>query len=206
MAAQHRAIDRHATARIDEHGVANFEVVGIDIAYRVAAANRDRAWQKIEQVVDCPPAARDSHALEYFGHQHEQRNDEGGEELADRCRGDNRDAHGELHGHAPRDDVLGRLLEDRPATDNHAQDADDADARKRLPATKPHHPRDQGDECDAGSLPPLEDMLVVMLIVAVVVAVHLGCRDRCARLAVVGEARPDRRIFKDSHMDFVHFR
>jgi hypothetical protein len=83
---------------------------------------------------------------------------------------------------------------------------DDAHTRKRLPETKPHHPRGQCDECDAGSLPPLEDMLVVMLIVAVVVAVQLGCRDRCARLAVVGEARPHRRIFKDSHREFLHFR
>jgi hypothetical protein len=89
MAAQHRAINRHATARIDEHRVANFEIIGIDIAHSAAAANRDRAWQKIEKVMDCPPAARDGHALEDFGHQHEQRDDEGGEELADRRRGDN---------------------------------------------------------------------------------------------------------------------
>jgi hypothetical protein len=44
MAAQHRAIDRHVSARIGEHGVANLEIVGTDIAHRAAAANRDRAW------------------------------------------------------------------------------------------------------------------------------------------------------------------
>jgi hypothetical protein len=32
-----------APARIDEHGVANLEIVGIDIAHCVAAANRDRS-------------------------------------------------------------------------------------------------------------------------------------------------------------------
>ena len=41
MAAQHRAVDRHAPARIDEHGVANLEIVGIDIAHRAGAANRN---------------------------------------------------------------------------------------------------------------------------------------------------------------------
>ena len=87
MAAQHRAINRHATARIDEHSVANIEIVGIDIAHRAAAANRDRARQEVEKVMDCPPAAREGHALEHFGHQHEERDDESGEELADRCRG-----------------------------------------------------------------------------------------------------------------------
>ena len=35
MATQHRAINRHASARIDEHRVANLEIVGIDIAHRV---------------------------------------------------------------------------------------------------------------------------------------------------------------------------
>ena len=144
--------------------------------YNVAAANPDRAWQKVEKVMDCPPAARDGHALEDFGHQHEQRDDEGGEELADRRRGDNRDAHGEFHGHPPRDDVLGRLLEDRPPADNHAQDTDYAHARKRLPDTQPHRRRGQGNERDAGSLRPREVMLAVMLIVVVVV--RLGCRCR----------------------------
>jgi hypothetical protein len=177
-------------------------IVGIDIAHRVAAANRDRAWQKVEQVMDCPSAARDGHGLEHFGHQHEQRDDEGGEELADRCRGDDRDAHGELHGHPSRDDVLGRLLEDRPPADNHAQDTDDAHARKRLPDTKPHHRRGQRDERDAGSLRPREGMLAVMLIAVIVVVVRLGCRDGCAHLAVVGEARAHRRIFKESHRAF----
>jgi hypothetical protein len=69
MAAQHRAINRHATARIDEHRVAKFEIIGIDIARGAAAANRDRAGQKVEKVVDCTPAARDGHALEDFGHE-----------------------------------------------------------------------------------------------------------------------------------------
>src|ERR1700732_427088 len=63
MAAQYRAIDRHATARINEHRVANLEIVAIDIAHRVAAANRDRAWQKVEKVMDRPPGARDGHAF-----------------------------------------------------------------------------------------------------------------------------------------------
>jgi hypothetical protein len=47
-------------------------------------------------------------------------------------------------------------------------------------------------------------MLAVMLIVVVVV--RLGCRDRCAHLALVGDARAHGRIFKDSHREFLHFR
>jgi hypothetical protein len=204
MTAQYRAINRHATARIDEHSVTDLEIVGIDIAHRAAAANRDRPWQEVEKVMDRSPAARDGHAFEHFGHQHEQRNDEGGEELSDRGRSDNRNAHGELHGHPPCYDVFGRLLENWPAAYNHAQDTDDAHARKRLPDTKPHRRRGQRDERDAGSLRPREGILAVILIVVVVV--RLGCRDRCARLALVGDARTDGRIFKDSHREFLHFR
>jgi hypothetical protein len=208
MAAQHRAVDRHAPAGIDEHGVADLEIVGIDIAHSATAANRDRAWQEVEQVMNRPPAARDGHAFKDFGHQHEQRDDEGGEELADRRSGDNCDAHGELHGHPPRDDVLGRLLEDGPAPDNQAQDSDYVHACKRLPDAKPHRRCGQGDERDAGSLRPFEGMLAVMLIVAVVIVVvaRHGCRDRCAHLALVGDARAHGWIFEDSHREFLHFR
>ena len=47
-------------------------------------------------------------------------------------------------------------------------------------------------------------MLTVMLIVVVVV--HLGCRDGCAHLALIGDALTHGRIFKDSHTEFLHFR
>jgi hypothetical protein len=40
----------------------------------------------------------------------------------------------------------------------------------------------------------------------VVVVVRLGCRDCCAHLALVGDARTHGRIFKDSHREFLHFR
>jgi hypothetical protein len=55
-----------------------------------------------------------------------------------------------------------------------------------------------------GGLGPREGVIAVMLIVVVVV--HSGCRDRCAHLALVGDARTHRRIFKDSHREFLHFR
>jgi hypothetical protein len=83
-------------------------------------------------------------------------------------------------------------------------DTDYVHACKRLPDTKPHRRRGQGDERDAGSLRPREGMLAVMLIVVVVV--RLGCRDRCAHLALVGDVRTHRRIFKDIHRECLHFR
>jgi hypothetical protein len=49
-------------------------------------------------------------------------------------------------------------------------------------------------------------MLAVMLIVVILVVVRVGGRDRRAHLALVGEARADGRIFKDSHREFLHFR
>ena len=49
-------------------------------------------------------------------------------------------------------------------------------------------------------------MLAVMLIIVVVGVMRLGCEDRCAHLALVGDARAHRRIFKHSHREFLHFR
>jgi hypothetical protein len=47
-------------------------------------------------------------------------------------------------------------------------------------------------------------MLVVAVVIVVVV--RLGCRDRRAHLALVGDARAHGRVFKDSHREFLHLR
>ncbi len=193
MAAQHGAVDRHPAARIDQHRVADLEVVSVDVADGARPAHRDRARQEVEKVPDGPAAPRDRHALQDLRDQHEQGDDQSGEELADRRGGDDRDAHGQLHGHPPLGDVLERLLADRPTTDQQAGDADHADGCDRLPHAEPDQRRGERDHADAQRLPPLEGVLMLAIVFIVIVvamsAVRLRLRRRRSRsrLSLIGK-------------------
>ena len=181
MAADHGAVDRHASARVYQHGVADPKFGGIDLAHPAGAAHRNRARQELQEIADRMATARDRHALQHLGDQHEQRNDERGEKFADRRRRDDGDGHGQFHGHAPGEEVLERLPEDRPAADHEADDADRAHARDRLPDLKPHGRRGKGDERDPRRLRPREAMRAFIL------GLH-GRRRRGARMRRVGQA------------------
>ena len=93
MAAQNGAVDWDAPARVDEDRVAHAQLARIDLAHAPGATHEDRAREKVHQVEDRAAPARNGHAFQHLGHQDEQRNDEGGEELADRRSRNDRDGH-----------------------------------------------------------------------------------------------------------------
>ena len=103
--------------------------------------------------------------------------------------------HGQLHGHPPLDDVLERLLEDRPATDQQAGDADYADGCDRLPHAEPDQRRGERDQADAQRFLPLEGvhmLVIVFSVIVIVVAmsvvrVRLSHRRSRPRLSLIGQ-------------------
>ena len=196
MAAEHGAVDGHARAGVHEHGVADPELGGIRIAQPARATDRNRARQEIQEITDCVPSTRDRHALQHFSNEHEQRNDERGEKLADGRRRHDRDGHRQFHRHAPGDQVLQRLLEDRPAADQQADDADQAHARDRLPDPEPHGRRGQSDEPDACCLEPREGMCMVMLVVGFLLP---GRRSRAAQMRLARQAVGISMLVPDCH-------
>jgi len=84
--------------------------------------------QEIEHVQDRATAAADGESFEDLGCQDKGGDHESGKELADGQSGDEGDGHGELHGHAPLDDILPSLLKDGVTADQRGGEADDAQA------------------------------------------------------------------------------
>ena len=79
-----------------------------------------------------------------------------GEELADDERCHEGDRHRQFHGHTACANVLPRFMEDRPATEDRADQADHADASERLPDTKPQSLLRDRDERDPYEFSPLD--------------------------------------------------
>ena len=162
MAARHDTVDRHQTAGVDEYGITDPQLVGGSLAHSAGAANRDRTGDEIHQIPDGPPAARNGHSLEHLSYKNEQCDDERGKELGDTSRSDDRNAHGQFHGHPSCARVLGRFLEDRPTADQNAQEAYQADPRQRFPYVEPHGRRRKCDQDDPRRFDPAKDMVALL--------------------------------------------
>ncbi|GAA3277586.1 hypothetical protein GCM10020258_59430 [Sphingomonas yabuuchiae] len=128
-------------------------------------------WAETPASRDRLAAAPDRQALQYLSDEHEQRDDQRCEELADRRRRDDGDRHRQLHRHAALEDVLESFLYDRPTADKEARDADHANGGEWLPSTKPDERCGKRDKSDANGFLPLERMLVVVPVFVVVVVV-----------------------------------
>ena len=127
------AVDGDAPAGVHHDDVADRQLFDGHLANLSVAADRDRPWQVVQEIADSSPSARHGHVFQDFSDQDEQGNDQRGEEFGDGGRGDDGDAHGELHRHASGDDVLGGFPENWPATDQEAQQPKHAHLWKRLP-------------------------------------------------------------------------
>ena len=134
---------------------------------RPCPAHRYLARQEFQQIANGLAPTTDRHALQHLGDQHKQGDDESGEQLPDGGRSHDRDCHRQLHRHAPFDDVLKRLLEDRPAPNREAERTDHAKRRKGLPDTKPHGSGGDRDNADASGFGPFERVVVPVLMIVV---------------------------------------
>ena len=105
-------------------------------------------------------AASYSHHLQDLGGKHEGRDDEGNEDLTRDERGHERDAHGELHRHAPSEQVLDGFAQHRPRPDRQGDGAEDLevqDGRRR------EEPGDDGRQADADDPSQVDEPDVVLL-------------------------------------------
>ena len=85
-----------------------------------------RLREEVQHVLDGSPAPADGQPFQNLGRQHKRGNHQRCKELADRQRRNQRDGHRELHRHAPLEDVLERLLEDRIAANQRSRQPDHA--------------------------------------------------------------------------------
>src|SRR3989344_3378323 len=178
----------------DQDGIAHGQFRGGDGPDRAGATHRDLAWQEFQKVADRPAATTNGQPLQYLGDEDEQGDDQCREDPADGGRRADGDRHRQFHRHAARDDVLESLLEDRPAADQKADDADDADRREWLPDAEPHggrRDRNKGNTC--GFL-PFEGMVVIMPVFMIVIFMMMvmivmmrGFRNDRARFSDVGQ-------------------
>ena len=127
MAREHLAVYRNASAWGDQDGVTDGKFLGRNRTDRTRAPHRDLSRQEFEQIADRPASASHRHSLEDLRHQHEKCNDQRRKELTDCGGSHDRNRHRQLHRHAALEDVLERFLQDRPATDQEAGDANKAD-------------------------------------------------------------------------------
>ena len=169
MARRARAVDGDAPAGSDKDRIADGKVLGRDGTDGAGAAHSDLARQEFEKIADRLAATTYGHALEHLRDQDEESDDERGEELADRRRRDDGDRHRQLHRHAPLEEVLERLLEDRPAADQQAGDADYADRGNRLPYPEPERPRGKRNEGNPHGFHPSKGMVMVVVFMVMVV-------------------------------------
>ena len=100
MAVDDSTVDWDAAAWIDEDGVADLNLVNVDFAYAVGSADGYCLREKVHQIVDCMPSARDRHTFQNLSHEHEEQNHQRGEKFADGRGRNDGDGHGELHRHA----------------------------------------------------------------------------------------------------------
>ena len=136
---------------------------------RTGTADRDLAWQELKKIADRLTATADRQALQHFSDENEQGDDQSGEELADGRRCDDGNRHRQLHRHAPLDNIVEGLLQNRPAADQKADDTDDADSRERLPDPEPHGRSRDGHKGNTGGFEPLKRMVVVMPVIVIIV-------------------------------------
>lgn len=176
MAREHGTVDGNPAAGRDQDGLAHRQLIRRDGPDRTGAADRDFTWQEFEKIADRFAATADGQAFQHLRDENEQGDDQRRKELADgRRRGDG-DRHRQFHGHAALDNVLEGLLEDSPAANQKADDADDADRRKRLPDAEPHGRRRNRDKRDASGFRPFERMGVIMaeFVIMVMLMVAVG--------------------------------
>jgi hypothetical protein len=112
-----RAIDGNTTSWIDQDNVSHHEGIGSDLPRLSVASYGNRLGQEVQELADGGPTAGYGQVFQHFGNQHEERNDQRGEELADSGCGHDGDGHGEFHGHAAGQDIFERFLEDWPTAD-----------------------------------------------------------------------------------------
>jgi hypothetical protein len=159
-ACRNQPIHRNSSARFDDHGVADPDLVGGDFDYFTISTDRDCSGQKIEKVLNGPPSAPDRETLENLGSQHENCNHQGGKEFSDHQRRKQGDGHRQLHRHLALDDVFKGFMKNGIAANQGRQNADHADVRKGLPNLKPDGRRRQRHKRDSRQLKPFDTMLV----------------------------------------------
>jgi hypothetical protein len=76
--------------------------------------------KQVQQFPDGASAASHRHPFQDFGDQHEYRDEQGREELANHRSRYQRDGHGQFHGHAPFQQIGNRFFEDGVASDQEA--------------------------------------------------------------------------------------
>ena len=117
--------------------------------YAVRAPQFHLLRQQVQQILNGAAPAAHGQLLQDLGDQYEEHDQEGREYFANRQRGDQRNGHGEFHGHAPRQKIGESFVEYRVAADQDRSEPGDIQVRYRLPDAQPRRRDRQSHETDA---------------------------------------------------------
>ena len=181
------AVHRNSTAGSHQHHVADLHFGKTSRGNLARRSHLGSLRQQVQQFADRASAASHRHPFQNFGDQHEDRDEQGREELADDRGGYQRDGHGKFHGHAPFQQIGDRLFEDGIAADQDAyqrEDVDSAHARNQL---RPHENENDGNKRYPRPFEPAFVVIMMILVIivmllpmVVVVWMVLGVRGGCS--------------------------
>src|SRR5450755_143420 len=123
MSLDDSAVYGYASAWIDQYRIADSEFLSLNHRDAPRPTHRHRARQELKQIADRVAAPSHRHAFEHFGNQYAKRDYECREEFTDRRSSDDRNAHGDFHGHPSCEDVFSGLADDRPAANDEPDNA-----------------------------------------------------------------------------------
>jgi len=170
VAAYNLAIDGDSAAGTNDNDFAGKDSLRGHFDNLAVPQHTGHLRQEIQHVLNGAPPSADRQPLQNLGSQHKCGNHQSGEELADGQSGDERYRHRQFHRHAPLNNVLESLFEDRVTADQCRRQTDHADAMKRLPQMEPDRCRRQCHKQNTEHLDELEGVLMaVFMIVAFVV-------------------------------------
>jgi hypothetical protein len=170
---QHGPVHRDTAAGSNQDGIADTQLFGGNGADRAGASDGYFTRQEFEEIADCLASTAHGQALEDFGHQHEQGDEESREELADGGSRNDGYCHREFHRHSPLKDVLKRFVEDGPTAHEDAHNADQAHSREWFPKLEPYRHSGKRNERNPGSFGPVKAMVMIMAVLVVLVVIMI---------------------------------
>ena len=164
MTAQDPAIHGNSAPRPDDDHFSRQNGLCVHFDDLAVSEHARGLGKKVQHVLNGAAPAADGEPFENLRCEDKRGDDQRGEELADRQRGNEGDGHGELHRHAALKNVLERLFEDGVAADQRGHQADDAYPVERLPEMKPNRRRGKRDKDDAKYLDQFKAMFMFVVL------------------------------------------
>jgi len=158
VATHHQAIYRDSASRPDEDDCPDRNFLNSDVFPRPSFIHRHRRRQQVNQVTNCRSAPAHCQALEHFGNQNEERDNQRGEHFADSQGGQNRDGHGEFHRHSALDNIFNCFVKYGIAANEGTSDAGKHERETQVRTYQPRRSRGHADENDSSDFQPVRAM------------------------------------------------